>query len=131
VIVVLPVFVGSNDDVATMLLVPGATAVTVALLPLAANVATAVLDDVHVTAFAAPFVTAAVAVNVAVRLTAMDPVGAPVIDTDVTVPGGVESPHATAAMTAAHASIVPRCCIGGFLGGVAIRPSPERRSRGT
>jgi len=131
VMVTLLVFVGSNEDAATMLLVPSLTAVTVALLPLAATVATAVFDDVHVTAPAAPLVTATFAVSVAVRLTAMDPVGAPVIDTDVTVPGGVESPpHAAAAITAAHTSIVPRCCIGGFLGGVAVRTSPERRSRG-
>jgi len=120
VIVTLPVFVGSNADAATMLLVPAATAVTVALFPLAATVATLVFDDVQLTALAAPLVTATFAVSVAVRLTAIDPVGAPVIDTDVTVPGGVESPHAAAAMTAAHASIFPRCCIGGVLGRVAF-----------
>jgi hypothetical protein len=84
VIGMLPNFEASTCDVAVMVAVPGNTPVIAALLPLAFTTTIDVFEDVQFTACDAPFVTATVAVKVALPFTAIE-AGAPEIDTDVTV----------------------------------------------
>jgi hypothetical protein len=66
VIAAVALFDASADDVAVMVAVPADTPVIVAVLPFGVTDTTAALDVDHETDCDAPFVTAAVAVSVAV-----------------------------------------------------------------